>query len=274
MAGPQSGPGGPNQSYTIKPFVAPARDLDPRAPIQWLKLGWADFRQAPLLSLTWGLACTLMFACVALGAWLIGRWILLISVLSGFVFVAPLLAFALYSVSRQLCLGHKPNLRQTLLAARRPFANSLIFALVLLIIFLLWARAGSMVHIFFPAESAPGMAGLLTFLAVGSAVGSLFALFTFATAAFSLPFIANRDVDVVTAVVSSINAVLRNKWTMLAWAAVIVFFTALGLLTGLIGFIFIIPLLAYATWHAYRSALDVSGWPTLPTASSGRGEDC
>jgi uncharacterized membrane protein len=32
------------------------------------------------------------------------------------------------------------------------------------------------------------------------------------------------------------------------------------------GFIVIIPLLGYATWHGYRDALDVSDWPVLPGA--------
>jgi uncharacterized membrane protein len=265
----ESFPPDPQAPRAIKPFVAPARDLDPREPFRWLQLGWSDFRKTPALSLTWGVASTLLFAAVALGAWFLGRWILLISVLSGFIFIAPLLAFALYSVSRQLCLGEKPSLAQTLVAARKPFSNALVFALVLLVIFLLWARAGSMVHIFFPTDARPGFEGLFTFLVIGSVVGSVFALVTFAASAFSLPFIANREVDVVTAVVSSINAVMRNKWTMLCWVALIVLFTALGLVTALLGFIVIIPLLAYATWHAYRAALDVSGWATL---SVGPGE--
>ncbi len=92
----------------------------------------------------------------------------------------------------------------------------------------------------------------------------MFASVTFAVSAFSLPFIANREVDVVTAVVSSINAVLRNKWTMLCWASIIVAFTVVWLVSGLVGFVVIIPWLAYATWHGYRAALDVSGWKTLP----------
>jgi len=254
----------PAASYAAKPFVAPARDLSPRAPLQWLTSGWKDVCQAPALSLAWGLVCTLLLAAVAWGAWSMGRWVLLISVLSGFVFIAPLLAFTLYSVSRQLSHGIKPSLAQTLAAARRPFANSLVFALVLLVIFLLWARAASMVYIFFPADADSGMGGFVSFLFIGSAVGSVFAWIVFAVSAFSLPFIANRDVDVVTAVVSSINAVLRNKWTMLSWALVIVLFTAAGFATGLLGFILIIPWLAYATWHGYRAALDVSGWKTLP----------
>jgi len=247
--------------HDVKPFVAPARDLDPRAPLTWLRLGWSDFCRAPVLSLILGFACVLIFAAVAWGAWALGQWVLLISVLSGFIFIAPLMAFAFYSISRQICLGQEPRLGQTLRAARRPFANSLVFALVLLVIFLLWARAASMVYIFFPADVR--LHDLLTFLAVGSSVGAIFALVTFAASAFSLPFIANREVDVVTAVVSSINAVMRNKWTMLIWVSLITFFTGLGFATGLLGFAVIIPWLGYTTWHGYRATLDVSGWEIL-----------
>ncbi|HET6564671.1 MAG TPA: DUF2189 domain-containing protein [Xanthomonadales bacterium] len=256
----------PEQSkpFEVISFVAPCRDLKATSPLQWLALGWEDFKAAKSLSLSWGLISVLLMALVAWAAWLLGSWILLISVLSGFVFIAPLLAFALYSVSRQLRLGMKPTLGSTLRAARAPFSNALVFALVLLVVFLLWARAGSMVHIFFPVEGKPGAGQLVTFLAVGSAVGSVFALVSFAASAFSLPFIANREVDVVTAIVSSINAVMRNKWTMFCWASIIVIFTAVGLATALLGFIVIIPWLAYATWHGYRAALDVSHWTTLP----------
>jgi uncharacterized membrane protein len=253
----------PNKPFEIIPFVAPCRDLHPSAPLQWLALGWQDLLATKTLSLSWGLISAATLGLLAWAAWVLGSWILLISVLSGFVFIAPSLAFALYSVSRQLRLGMKPTLLSTLQAARTPFANSLVFALVLLVIFLLWARAGSMVHIFFPADGKPGWADLLTFLGVGSAIGSVFALFTFASSAFSLPFIANREVDVVTAVVSSINAVLRNKWTMLSWACMIALLTAIGLATALVGFVLIIPWLAYASWHGYRAALDVNKWATL-----------
>jgi uncharacterized membrane protein len=195
-----------------------------------------------------------------------GGWVLLLSLLSGFIFVAPLLAFALYSVSRQICLGNKPTLLWTLRAARRPFTNSLVFAIVLLVIFLLWARAGTMVHIFFPSDGTVEWRDLLLYLGVGSAVGSVFAAITFAASVFSLPFIANRDVDVITAVVSSINAVLRNRRTMLVWALTVVLLTALGFATAMVGFVVIIPLLGYATWHGYRDALDVRQWPTLPSS--------
>jgi uncharacterized membrane protein len=249
-----------------KPFVAPCRDLSLRNPIQWLRAGWRDFRSAPSLSLAWGLFCWFLSMAVTIAAWQAGGWVLLISLLSGFIFVAPLLAFGMYSVSRQLCLGNKPTLVGTLKAARRPLSNSLVFALVLLVILLLWARAGAMVHIFFPTDGSVRLRELMVFLGVGSAVGSIFAAICFAASVFSLPFIANRDVDVVTAVVSSINAVLRNRGTMLLWAAIVALLTLVGFATAMVGFVVIIPLLGYATWHGYRDSLDVEGWDTLPAA--------
>jgi uncharacterized membrane protein len=75
--------------------------------------------------------------------------------------------------------------------------------------------------------------------------------------------LANRDVDVVTAVVSSVHAVLRNKPTMAVWIALIVALTGIGLATALLGLVIVIPWLAYATWHGYRETLDVSQWPIL-----------
>ena len=91
------------------------------------------------------------------------------------------------------------TLAGTLRAVRKPIANSLVFALVLLVIFLIWARAASMVHIFFPATGMVHLSDLVLYLGVGSTIGAFFAYVCFAAAVFSLPFIANRDVDVITA---------------------------------------------------------------------------
>ena len=102
---------------------------------------------------------------------------------------------------------------------------------------------------------------LTVFLTVGSAVGSIFAAICFAASVFSLPFIANRDVDVVTAVVSSINAVLRNRRTMLLWALIVAGLTLVGFATAMVGFVVIIPWVGYATWHGYRDTIRAQDWP-------------
>lgn len=244
-------------------LIAPCRDLRPGDPFTWLKLGWKDYWTVPGLSLAYGLMVFMASAAISLLAWAAGGWVLLLALLTVFVFVAPLLAFALYSVPRQLYAGNQASLQKTFRAARRPFQNAMLFGLILLVVDLIWARAGSMVHVFFPVASNPGIAEVASFFVIGSAVGLVFAAFSFAASAFSLPMLANRDVDVVTAVISSINAVMRNKFTASVWAALIVTLTGLGIATGLLGLIIVIPWLAFASWHGYRQALICDHWPVL-----------
>ena len=251
-------------------MLVPSRVLRTGAGFGWLRAGWNDFRQAPGLSLVYGVFVFLLSVLVAFLAWSIGGYVLLLSALSGFVFIAPMLAFGLYSVSRQLCEGKKPELAHTLQAIKRPLSNSMVYTLVLLVIFLLWARAGMMVQVFFPMGGTPDWGHVINFLLIGSAVGSIFACVSFAASVFSLPMLANRDIDVITAVISSVNAVLRNKPAMFVWAVLICSLTGIGFLTAGLGLIVIIPWLAYATWHGYRAALDVSGLSKLPEAGSAR----
>lgn len=244
--------------------IVPSRSLSTGAAFGWLRAGWQDFLSAKRVSLVYGLFVFLVSALIAWLAWNLGGYVLLFSALSGFVFIAPLLAFGLYSVSRQLCEGSAPSLRSTFRDIRRPLGNSMVFTLVLLVVFLLWARAGMMIQVFFPLGGEPEWGKILTFLAIGSAVGSVFACISFAASAFSLPMLANRDIDVITAVISSIRAVLQNKLPMFIWAALICSLTLVGFLTLGLGLVIIIPWLAYATWRGYRAALDPSDWPVLP----------
>jgi uncharacterized membrane protein len=244
-----------------RPFVAPCRRLAPGAPLDWVKRGWQDFRSAPAQSLSYGLViAALSWAVTAIGLRMGSYWAVLV-LLSGFVFVAPVLALGLYSISRQLGAGQKPSLGRCFGEQRRGLGTAMVFALALLVVFLVWARAGSMLHVFFPVEGHPDWRQLAGFLAIGSAVGSVFALITFAFSAFSLPMICDRDTDAITAVVTSVNAVLRNKPAMAAWILLIVGLTAVGFATALIGLAVTIPLLGYATWHGYRDTIDASAWP-------------
>jgi uncharacterized membrane protein len=244
-----------------RPFVAPCRKLAAGAPLGWLKLGWQDFRRAPGQSLAYGLViAALSWVVTAIGMKMGSYWAVLV-LLSGFVFVAPVLALGLYSISRQLGAGMKPSLGRCFGEQRRGLGTAMVFALALLVVFLVWARAGSMLHVFFPVEAHPDWRQLAGFLAIGSAVGSVFALVTFAFSAFSLPMICDRDADAITAVVTSVNAVLRNKQAMVVWILLIVLLTAVGFATALLGLAITIPLLGYATWHGYRETIDASAWP-------------
>ena len=56
---------------------------------------------------------------------------------------------------------------------------------------------------------------------VGSIVGGIIAFLLFAVTAFSLPMLLDRDVDYVTAMVTSYRAVTSNPQPMLHWAWII-----------------------------------------------------
>lgn len=244
------------------PFVAPCRRLAPTAPLNWLRQGWADIRAAPLQSAFYGLFCMVLSLLASYVAYRWGSYWLLYAALTGFVFIAPVLCLGLYAISAQIERGEEPeqliSLRE---AGVRRLGSEMVFALFLLVVFLVWARAGSMVHVFFPMEAEPELADLATYLGIGSAVGSVFAAITFAASAFSLPMLMHRDVDAITAVVTSINAVLRNKPAMLVWVLCIVGLLLVGALTAFFGFLVVIPLLGYATWHGYLETIDASQFP-------------
>ncbi len=243
------------------PFVAPCRSLSPGAPLRWLRLGIADLRAAPRASLAYGIGISLLSLAVSYIGWRYGSGWMLIVLLSSFVFVAPVLAIGLYAISAQLGRGERASLRHCLLEERRHLGDVMVYSLILMVICLVWVRAGSGVQIFYPESGDPTRAELIAFFSIGSAVGSVFALVAFAASAFSLPMLLDRRADGVTAVVTSINAVLRNKAAMATWIALIVAAIAIGFATAFVGLAVTMPVIGHATWHAYREAIDASAWP-------------
>lgn len=246
------------------PFAAPCKKLEIGAPIRWIKLGWQDFLSARNTSLSYGAILVVCSYLIAFLAYTFGNLYVLIALLSGFIFLGPILAMTFYEISLQLQCGKTPTMTSTLRASLRHLGDQMVFAVILTIIFLVWARAASMIHVFFPAVGSPSLADLATFLAIGSIVGSLFATIVFCISAFSLPMIVDRKSDTVTAAVTSFNAVLRNKGVMVVWVLIIVAAVAIGIITGFIGFAITLPLIGHATWHAYQETIDASAWPRNP----------
>ena len=243
------------------PFVAPCRSIGPGAPLRWLRLGWRDLWAAPAQSLTYGLAIAALSVLLSYIAWRFGNAWLLIIMLSSFVFVAPVLALGLYAISAELERGERPTLQRVLLEERGRLADALVYSLALLVLSLVWMRAGTGVQIFYPESGRPSSGELLGFYAIGSAIGSLFALIAFAASAFALPMLLDVRTDGITALVTSIHAVLRNKRAMLVWVMLIVAAVLIGFATALAGLAITMPLIGHATWHAYRETIDASAWP-------------
>ena len=129
---------------------------------------------------------------------------------------------------------------------------------------LLWMRAAVIIYALFfgllPFPGLPDIAAMLfttptgwALLIVGTAVGALFAAFSFAISAFSIPMLLEERVDALTAMGTSMALVWNNLPVMLTWGAIVLALFLLSLVTGLLGLIVVFPLLGHGTWHAYRA---------------------
>lgn len=193
-----------------------------------------------------------------------GSIVLSISMIAGFFFMGPAIAIGLYSMSRQLSHGIKPKFLRCLKEGKKRISDELVLSFVFLIIFLIWARAASMVHIFLPSHEDMLLGDWILFLGVGSAVGAVFAALVFAFGAFSIPMMMDRNVDAVTAMLTSINAVLKNKGVVILWGITVVTLIILGIATLFIGFAVLLPIVGHASWHAYKEVIDAEQWELGP----------
>lgn len=90
---------------------------------------------------------------------------------------------------------------------------------------------------------------------VGTGIGFVFALLTFAISVVSFPLLVDRDVSAPAAIITSVKTVLANPGTMMAWALFIAAALIVGFLPLFLGLAVVVPVLGHASWHIYRKAI-------------------
>ena len=247
---------------TQYPFVAPCKILPLSAPWRWLKLGLNDVRRAPIVSLSYGAVMAALIMLELLMAWHYGSAWIMLSLLCGFVFAAPVACIGTYAISAQLERNQPVSFKRTLQACFNHYiGNAMVFALILLVVFLVWARAASMVSIFLPTNADAAFSEMAGYIAILSLVSLLFLSITFAASVFALPMIMHRNVDTTTAVVTSFNAVMHNKWVMVLWGFLVGSILAFGFLTAGLALVVLLPAIGHAVWHGYLDTIDASAFP-------------
>ncbi len=235
-------------------------------PWRWLSAGWADLWKRPLLSLGYGVFVAVVGALIAFMLLAQDRLVLFMPVAAGFFLVAPLLAVGLYEKSRRLETGESLRGPEVVFVGVRSALQLALAGVVLAAFMLIWMRIATLLFaLFFGGVGAPPLAewvGILlftanglTFLATGTIIGAGLAMLAFAIAAISLPMLLERDVDVVTAMLTSVTALTVNPRPLLLWAWLIVLLIGFGLVTLNIGLIVTFPLVGHASWHCYRSLI-------------------
>ncbi len=257
-----SQPDSANMEEGSLPFPQP-REVRPLAPFGWLARGLSDLKHCLIPSLFYGFC----FAGMGLLVTFVFEhaYEYTMAVTSGFLLLGPFLAMGLYELSRRRELGQPCTLTPTLTVWRRNAGNIGIFAVVLGIVFLIWARASLIVFALFYTTEVPNLSGFLKqvlsienleFLVVYFSVGLIFAIIAFAVSVVSIPLMLDRNQDAISSMLASVAVIFRNPLPMILWACLIVALTIVGFLTFHLGLVVLMPLLGHATWHAYRDLVE------------------
>jgi uncharacterized membrane protein len=240
-------------------FSLTLAELKPSDPIQWLRLGWQDFQRCPRIGLFYGLCFFAMGHALLALFQRAPEYLLALS--AGFLLMGPFLCLGLYDASKAMQTHtHRPSLRASLAAWRPTKGTMAIFAGVLLILEMLWGRAALVVFAV-SFNTMPEKVNLLAmlidpenigFLITYTVVGGVFAGLIFTTSVISIPMIMDRQVDAISAGLTSIRACLQNPGVMLLWGALITGIILLAMLPAFLGLLIAGPVIGHATWHAYR----------------------
>jgi len=226
--------------------------------------GIRDFRNAPVYGLAFGglyaAGGIIIVACVTA----LGVGYLAYPLAAGFALIGPFAAVGLYEVSRRQEAGLAltwPAVLGALFEQRNRqlawmgFVTLLFFVIwmylaQLLVALFLGTRSFATLHDFLVALTTTPEG--LVFLFLGNAVGALLAIVLFSITFVSFPLLLDRDLDAVTAMITSVRAVLASPGAAIGWAITIVLLLILAALPFFLGLVVALPVLGHATWHLYR----------------------
>lgn len=245
---------------------------------QWLAKGWRDMCRAGWVSWAHGLLVTTFGLLLV---WLAGdQFWFLAGAFSGFLVVAPVLATSLYAISRALERSEPANAalivktwtrwQYSRYAVRGGYWSMVRFGLLLGLAGTGWVLTSASLITLLSPEPIHSPADFIRVVVLSPkhylfeiwlTLGGLMAAPLFASSVVSMPLLLDRRAEVLQAVLTSWQAVLRNPIPLALWAAILLLMTLLGMLTLMLGLIVIVPWLGHASWHAYRDLVDANCLP-------------
>ncbi len=232
-----------------------------------LRAGYNDFIEtradAVFIILIYPIAGLLMFG-FALNMNLVP---LLAPLVAGFALIGPVAAVGLYEISRKREQGNPVHWLDAFGVFRSPsFGAILVLGFYLVMLLLIWLMVAQTIHTSIMGPEIPATLGAFAeqvfttaagwaMIAVGTAVGFLFALCALAVSVVSFPLLLDRKVGLPVAVVTSFRVLRQNPGVILSWGFIVAALLFLGALPMLLGLIVVMPVLGHATWHLYRRAV-------------------
>lgn len=228
-----------------------------------LARGLRDFQAAPFYGLVFGSLYAAGGILIVLSVTALGMVYLAYPFAAGFALIGPFVATGLYEVSRQREAGRRASARQVW-AAMAGRAEIGWMAFVTLFIFIIWMYQVRLLIALFLGIGA-SFSSLqqfievvlttregLAFLAIGNLIGAALSVVLFSLTVVSFPLLLEQDRDFITAMITSVRAVVASPLAMIGWALVIVVLLILSALPFFLGLVVTLPVLGHTTWHLYR----------------------
>lgn len=244
-----------------------------------LKAGFADFLARPVMSGFFGLFYAIFGILMVWSLVWLGKIWMIIPAIVGFPLVAPFAAAGLYEMSRRMQRGEDFGWSDILTVIARQSKREMGWmAFVTLFIFWVWMYQvrlwlalilqdasfsdfeGFWTTVFFTPQG-------WTFLAIGTCAGAFLSAVLFTVTVVAMPMLLEREIDFVSAMLTSIRAVTKSPAVMLCWAAIIAVTMLVSLVPAFLGLIVTLPVLGHTTWHLYQRAVPpAKSEPSEPSA--------
>ena len=226
--------------------------------------GLRDFQRAPIFGLTFGLLYCLGGIATVLSFSALNMPYLSYPIAAGFAIAGPLVAIGLYEVSRLIERGEPLSWSRVFGTVLRQSGKEIGWmSFVVLFVLMMWMyQVRLLLALFLSNESMTSMREFLnvvlttpqgwTFLAVGHVIGAVLSLVMFSLTVVSFPILLDRNVDFITAMITSVRSVLTNPVPMVLWAAIIVALLIAASIPFFVGLVIVLPILGHTSWHLYR----------------------
>ncbi len=250
------------------------------APFTWLKKGFSDFMQCPVLAMFYGT----LFAFFTYIYWdyltnspslrdVSAPLIALVIIVFG-----PISAISMYDVSRRLQKGEKLNIKsveKVIKSGIKPDGScpSLYLSLILIFIAIVFMVMTPLLYAVINTETfvnhnQPIVEAILEdilslnnpiFIVVYFIFAATIGWIAFMISWFSFPLVLDTDIDPLSAASASLKASMANYFVMYVWIPIVGIIVVASLFTPyFIGLVVAVPVLAHATWHAYKDMIHTS----------------
>ncbi|MEI6558712.1 MAG: DUF2189 domain-containing protein [Rhodospirillaceae bacterium] len=260
--------------YQFGTVTIELNQVDIEAPSRWMGKGVQDFRRAFLASLVFGLFFVVFGDAIVGGLLSVGGISLALVSSLGFIFVSPVCCWFLYRISRGLETDQKPGISDLLAIPLKNTRRMGPVLFVVSIIYMAWLEtAVLLIGLFLGHHGNTFVAGgplsveLIAVTVAGTMIGMLYCAVLFSLTVVTVPMQYLVYMSGFDAMRLSIRCVLLNKRVMASWAILVGFITVISLIPGFLGLVVSMPILAYASWHAFRDLVTVTGGTDALTAT-------